>query len=219
MSYSAKPPPSFVVILKLPENHVPLLIVRARGIVQRMSKSHWFPSPTPPLAEVEVAIDDLSEAKARTLTRVVDSVSARNAKRAVLVALLQRLASYVQAIAKANPDHAAEIAEAADMYLKKTGGPRGRVFHAKPGRVSRQVDVFAPSAGPNAAYEFQYSLDGGLTWLGTPQPVTTKASVTIEGGTRYDPVASKPAANRYRPAPFPSVYEPNMHPNSAAIDR
>jgi hypothetical protein len=97
-----------------------------------------------------------------------------------LVSLLQRLAAYVEAIAIANPEHAAEIVESAGMYLKRAGGPRGRPFHAKQTRAG-EIEVFAPRAGGSAAYEFQYSLDGGRTWLGTPQQITTRASVTISG--------------------------------------
>jgi len=180
MGLSAKPPPKIVVVLKLPEYEVPLLIVRARGILQAMTGNKWFPSPFPTLAEVEAATDDLFASETKTLTRVMDSVSERDAKRMVLVSLLQRLAAYVEAIAIANPEHGAEIVESAGMYLKKAGGPRGRTFHAKQTRAG-EIQVFAPRAAVGAAYEFQYSLDGGRTWLGTPQQIMTTANVTIAG--------------------------------------
>jgi hypothetical protein len=180
MGLSVKPPPKIVAILKLPEYEVPLLIIRARAILVAMTGNTWFPTPFPTLAEVEAATDVLFDAETKTQTRVVESVSERNAKRKALVALLQRLASYVQAIAIANPAHAAEIVESAGMYLKKAGGPRGRIFHAKQIRAGA-IRVFAPYAGDGAAYEFQYSLDGGRTWLGTPQQIMNRADVTIEG--------------------------------------
>ena len=66
------------------------------------------------------------------------------------------------------------------MYLKKAGGPRGRTFHAQQTRLN-EIEVFAPSAGRGAAYEFQYSLDGGRTWLATRQQIMNIASVTIPG--------------------------------------
>jgi hypothetical protein len=179
MGLSAKPPPRIVVILKLPEYEVPLLIVRARAILVAMTGNTWFPTPSPTLAEVEAATDDLFAAETRTLTRVVDSVSERDAKRMALVALLQRLGAYVQGVAIANPEHAAEIVESAGMYLKRAGGPRGRTFHAKQIRAGT-IHVFAPGAGDGAAYEFQYSLDGGRTWLGTAQQIMNRADVTID---------------------------------------
>ncbi len=42
----------------------------------------------------------------------------------------------------------------------------------------------ASAAGPetlSAGYVYQYSLDGGVTWLPFPQPFTTKASATLPG--------------------------------------
>jgi hypothetical protein len=107
MGTSAKQPSRIIVVLKLPRYEVPLLLTQARGIVERMRGNSRFPSPLPSLAAVQAAIDDLSEAETKTLTRARDSVSARDAKRMVLVSRLQQLAAYVQAIATANPEHAA----------------------------------------------------------------------------------------------------------------
>ena len=126
MSASAKQPSRFIVVLKLPEYEVPLLVMRARGIVERMTGNSWFPSPLPSLAVVQAAIDDLFDAETKTLTRVMDSVTARDAKRMILVTRLQQLAAYVESIANANPEHGASIVESAGMYLKKTGRPARR---------------------------------------------------------------------------------------------
>ena len=71
--------------------------------------------------------------------------------------------------------------ESADMYLKQLRGPLPQVFAAEPGSHSGEIDVTAPRAGDRAAYEFQYSLDGGETWLPFPQAVETKASATLPG--------------------------------------
>ena len=64
MSASAKPPGRVLVALNLPDAKVPLLLSKARSIVQGMSESSWFPSPDPSLAEVQAAIDDLDAAAA-----------------------------------------------------------------------------------------------------------------------------------------------------------
>lgn len=145
-----------------------------------MTGNSWFPAPVPTLAEVQAAIDALDEEETRTLTRVRDAVPARNEKRLVLVARLQHLAAYVQSIADANPEHAASIIESAGMYVKKRRGHGGRVFGAEPTGISGEARLTAPKAGDRAAYEFQYSLDGGKTWLGLPQPVTTSTTATVE---------------------------------------
>ncbi len=49
-------------------------------------------------------------------------------------------------------------------------------------RPGAEREAFA--AGPetlSAGYEYEYSLDGGVTWLPFPQPFTTKASATMRG--------------------------------------
>jgi hypothetical protein len=178
MSPSANQPSRILVVLKLPEYEVPLLVSRARNILQRVTESSWFPSPSPALAALQAAIDVLADAQAKTLSRAKDTVAVRNSKRRALLALLDQLRSYVQSIANANPDYAAAIAESAGMYLKDSRGRGGSVFTVKQLR-SGEVEVSAPSAGQHAAYEFQYSLDGGLTWLGLEQPVTTKTTATV----------------------------------------
>ena len=182
MSTSAKPPSRFVVVLKLPEYEVPLLVTRARAIVERMTGNSWFPSPSPSLAVVQAAIDDLFEAETKTLTKVTGSATARNDKRTVLVSRLQQLRSHVEAIATANPEHAGSIVESAGMYQKKSGGRAPNVFTAKDGSVSGEVELSAPRVGNRPAYEFQYSLDGGGTWVSLPvSPIRTKASATVKG--------------------------------------
>ena len=146
-----------------------------------MTGNPWFPSPLPPLAVVQAAIDDLFHAHTATLTRQKGTVVARDEKRAVLKSRLEQLRAYVEAIATAHLESAASIVESAGMYLRAPGGPSRRVFTAKPGRVSGEVDLVAPNAGDRAGYEFQYSLDGGMTWSGLPEPFTTKASATVRG--------------------------------------
>jgi hypothetical protein len=178
MSTSTKLPPRIIAILKLPRWQVPLLLVRTKMIVERMTGNAWFPAPVPALPLVQAAIDDLSEAEARTLTRAPDSVAARDEKRVFLRIQLEMLKVYVQGIANANPEQAGSIIESAGMYVKRGRGPAGRVFGAKQGK-SGEVDLSAPKAGDRAAYEFQYSLDGGGTWLSLPEPFTTKTTATV----------------------------------------
>jgi hypothetical protein len=181
MGTVTKSQPSIVVVLKLDEDNVPLLITRAQAIVERMTGNRWFPSPSPPLAVVQTAIDDLSTAQVRTHTRAPDSVAARDAKRTVLMQRLDELRGYVWKIANDNPEHAAEIVESAGMYLKRLRGPAPRVFSVEPTGISGEVNATAPRVGDRAAYEFQYSLDAGKTWLPFPQAVTTKARATVKG--------------------------------------
>lgn len=181
MSASANPPGRVLVALNLPDAKVPLLLSKARSIVQGMSESSWLPSPDPPLAEVQAAIDDLDAAAATVFTRAVGTVERRDGKRRVLVERLQHLAAYVQSIADANPEYAAAIIESAGMDVKKVGKPAPRVYRARRGRVSGEIAIVVPSAGDRAGYEHQYCLDDGKTWLPFPQPFTNETAVTLSG--------------------------------------
>jgi hypothetical protein len=62
----------------------------------------------------------------------------------------------------------------------------------KQGSVSGTAKITAVSAGHRASYEWQYSVDGGKTWV--PAAVTLKASTTVAG---LAPGAT--AQFRYRP--------------------
>jgi hypothetical protein len=182
VSTSAKQAPRIIAVLKLPRYRVPLLLARVRMIVERMTGNTWFPTPVPALGIIQAAIDDVDDAQTTTLTRLKDSVAARDEKRVVLLSRLESLRGYVQAIANANPEHAGSIIESAGMYVKNVRGPAGRVFSAKQ-RKSEEVELSVPSAGDRAAYEFQYGLDGGKTWLSLPDPFTTRTTATVKGLT------------------------------------
>jgi hypothetical protein len=166
--------------LKRPKNQVPKLISYARGIVAAMTGSPHFPSPDPPLATVEAAIDALASAEAATLTGLHESFPARDEKRQWLWLLLDQLRGYVQRIADADVDTAASKIESAGMFVKKAASLAPKVFGAAEGRVSGSVVLSAPRAKlRDAAYEWQMSLDGGKTWVSLP--VTTRATTTVTG--------------------------------------
>jgi hypothetical protein len=183
MAPSVNESPRILIALKLSEDPVPLVISRARAIVQQMTGNAWFPSPDPPLSDIEAAIEDLQSAQASTLMRTKGTTDVRDGKRTTLLSRLEYLKAYVEAIANDHPDNATAIIESAGMHVKDKKGPPGRVFTARPGRVSGEVELVAPRAGDRSAYEFQYSLDGGKTWLPLPEPFTTKATVTVTGLT------------------------------------
>ena len=63
--------------------------------------------------------------------------------------------------------------------MRKTPTRRARAFAAKPGPVSGVAKVVAEAAARRAAYEWQYSVDGGKTWVAAPP--TLQAKTTIAG--------------------------------------
>jgi hypothetical protein len=167
-----------IVALKLPLS-VPALITYAKGIVTRMTANPSFPNPTPTLAAVTAAIDDLQVAEAAALARTKGAVATRNDKRAVLVLLLKQLRGYIQTTADTSAENGAAIIESAGTAVRKTPTRLARAFAAKPGPVSGTAKVVARKAAQRASYEWQHSTDGGKTWI--TAPVTLQSKTTIAG--------------------------------------
>jgi hypothetical protein len=165
------------VTLMLPKA-APALIVYAQGIVTRMTGNPSFPSPTPPLARVTAAIDDLRAAETAALSRIKGAAAARNEKRTALVALLQQLRSYIQATADAGATNGASIIQSAGVAVRKTATRGARTFTARPGPISGTATVVAVSAARRASYEWQYSTDGGKTWIAAPSTLQAKTRIT-----------------------------------------
>ena len=166
------------VALKLPLS-VSALVTYAKGMVKRMTGNPSFPNPTPALAAVTIAIDDLQAAETAALSRIKGAVATRNDKRTALVLLLKQLRGYIQVAADASGENGAATIESAGVAVRKTPTRRARAFAAKPGAVTGTARVLATVAGRRASYEWQYSIDGGKTWI--TAPVTLQAKTTIAG--------------------------------------
>jgi hypothetical protein len=69
-----------VASLKLPVT-VPALITYAQGILKGMTGNTAFPTPSPSMATVTAAINDLQAAKTAALARTKGAVATRNEKR------------------------------------------------------------------------------------------------------------------------------------------
>jgi hypothetical protein len=183
LATSANKTHRFVAALNLPLQ-VTLLITFAKSVVDRMTGNAFFPAPYPALAVVTTAIGALQDAETAAVARTKGAASTRNEKRAVLVSLLQQLRMYVQSIADANPENGLSIVESAGMALKKPAVRKPRVFAALPGATSGTVKIVAPSAGHRASYEWQYSLDGGKTWVDIAPTLQAKTSLSgLTSGT------------------------------------
>ncbi len=158
---------------------VPLLIPFAQNVVQQMTGNAHFLTPTTPLADVSAAIAALQAAETATLSGLKGTVVVRNDRKAALVTLMGELRNYVQKTADADAQNAAAIIQSSGFSLRKTPARKPRVFAAKPGAVSGSVDVVTARASVRASYEWQYSVDGGKTWIEAPPSL--RSSTTIVG--------------------------------------
>ena len=80
--------------------------------------------------------------------------------------LLEVLKAYVQSVADATPENAISIIESSGLALRKTT------------TLSGSVKLTAPLAGRRAAYRWQYSTDGGKTWVDASETLQAKTTVT-----------------------------------------
>ena len=167
-----------VAIIHFPAAKVPSLIQLAQGIITAMTGNPAFPTPTPSLATVTAATNALSTAETEAQTRAKGAVAVRNDKRLTLVELVQELRGYVQAVADANPATAAAIIESAGMALRKKPTRAARAFGIRQGPVSGTALVRAPAAARTASYEWQYSINGGQTWITAPPTIQAHTSIT-----------------------------------------
>jgi hypothetical protein len=181
-----------LAILKLPAK-MPVLITYASNMAHAMQGNPAFPTPTPPLATVTAAIADLQVAETAVLARAHGAVATRDLKRAALVVLLQELRGYVQSTADADPENAPAIIQSAGIPVRQTPVRAARTFAATPGLVSGSAKLVAASASRRAGYEWQYSTDGGKTWVAAPFTLQAKTTVSgLQPGStvqfRYRPV-------------------------------
>ncbi|HEX3345261.1 MAG TPA: hypothetical protein VHS09_11845, partial [Polyangiaceae bacterium] len=148
------------------------------------------------LPALTAAVLDLQNAETVALSRTKGAVTVRNEKRTVLVGLLQQLRGYVQGVADATPENAASIIQSAGLAVRKVPTHAPRTFAARQGTVSGAAKIVAVSAGPRSSYDWEYSIDGGKTWVAAPSTIQAKTSVAgLPAGTtvlfRYRAVTAK----------------------------
>jgi hypothetical protein len=83
----------------------------------------------------------------------------------------------VQAIADGTPENAASIIASAGFAVRKIGKHAKRSFAARQGAVSGVAIVTAASAGSRSSYDWEYSVDGGKTWIQVPSTIQGKTTI------------------------------------------
>ena len=143
-------------------------------------------------------------AETAALSRVKGAVAVRDDKRAVLVRLLKQLAGYVQTVADAAVENAGALIQSSGFSVRKTAVRKPRVFDAVQGAATGSAKLVAPSAGARSSYEWEYSSDGGKTWV--TAPVTLQARTLVSGLAvgatvlfRYRPVTKAGEGNWSQP--------------------
>jgi hypothetical protein len=165
------------VVRKLP-GPVPLFIESVRAILAAMASNPHFPSPNPPLATVTASVNGLESAQAVTKTRAPGSIELRDAARKQLVVQVRVLLGYAQQVADASPEQAAAISARAGQRAPTPATRTKAPFAVSYGPLSGSAHLAVKAAGSRAAYDWEYSVDGGKTWTGVPTTLQAKTVVT-----------------------------------------
>jgi hypothetical protein len=172
-----KAPHRSIVSLALPKT-VPALISYAEQVVKAVTNNPSFPNPSPTLAVITQAIDDLQAAEAAALSRFKGAVQARNDKRSALVKLLETLKTYIQNVADTNNETAPTVIKSAGLAVRKSPTRKPHVFTVQEGSISGSVKLSTASVGARSCYLWQYSADGGKTWIDVPATIQAKTTLT-----------------------------------------
>ena len=174
--------PKIVVVLGLNKKAgIPAYIIRATAIVSAMEANpKLFPSPIPSFAQVKADLIALTDAETAYKNHL-GTKPVRDDKHAVVVADMNQLHAYAQQLANASPSQAQTIADAASMTLHKPPTPHHKSDLSVKQTVSGVVHVVAKATKGAKANNWQYSTDGGKTWIDLPE--TTRAQATVQNLT------------------------------------
>jgi len=172
----------FVIALLLPDN-VAALIVYGRQVWSAVSlHPAYFPTPSPTVLSATANLDALQAAEALVPHGGPPAVADRNLKQAAVEADLKALKAYLLGLCAANPALAAAMIAASALHERKTSPHTKPFLSARMGPSPNQIILRAKAvARRGVCYSWQFSLDGGKTWLtiGT----TTEANTSLLGST------------------------------------
>jgi hypothetical protein len=168
------------LVLKLPKA-IALFILFVQHVLQSMTNNPWFASMAALIATTTTDLATLLSAQAKALSKAKGAVEARDDAKKVVVDDLKLLKSGVQTIINQNPGVAATIIESAGFFQRKATLPFKPNLEARMAPVTPGEVLVRARAVKRASYEWQYSLDGGKTWIA--MGTTTVANTSLLGMT------------------------------------
>jgi hypothetical protein len=167
-----------LAVLRLPLS-VPAFLKVCAAIIAGLTNNAFFPNAAAIVAALTKAFVAVDTAETAVKTRAKGTVPARNAARTAMVAELQAAKIFVQQTADADPEHAEAIITSAGMSTRKANARNKAPLAVVQGAVSGAVHVRAKAVARRASYDWQWSNDGGKTWVDLPQ--TLQAKTTLAG--------------------------------------
>jgi hypothetical protein len=171
---------TIIVVLGLPRPTAKVIIRVTNILAAMVANKTTFVSPPVPFATAEAHVAALVSAEAAAKTRTIGTVQLRDDALKLVVEDAHQLHTYVQQLANASPTQAANIAADAAMSLRKVTARATHDLTVKQA-VPGAIHVAAGNVKGARSHEWEYSLDGGKSWL--VAQATTKASTIISGIT------------------------------------
>jgi hypothetical protein len=172
----------FIIALLLPGN-VASLILYGRQVWSAISlHPAYFPTPNPTIASATANLDALQAAEALVPHGGPAAVTDRNLKQAAVENDLKAAKAYLLGLCFANPGLADAMITAAGLRQGKRVSPAKAFLAASMGEIPNQVILRAKAvARRNVSYCWQFSLDGGKSWVTIG--ITTEANTSLLGTT------------------------------------
>lgn len=166
-----------LAVLNLPR-HVPDQIKFGQTLQAALASNPHFPLPDPIITAFIAALGNYDAAETTAQTRAKGTIAARNAARVVYVGAIHALKARIQQVADANVDQAEAIIASTSLAVKKVAIRQKQSFQVRQGATSGTVHVITKAAAARASYDWQYSIDGGKTWIDAPHTLQAKTTIT-----------------------------------------
>jgi len=158
-------------------------IAKAKLIRTSMNGNAWFPACPVNVTNggtLDLAIQALDTAQTKALTKVKGAVQARNVQYQVVLDYLHQLLAYVQLISNANSASSEAIVISSGYDVKHLGILTKDSLTVKPKKgESGTMIAKAKKIANTVANLWEYSLDGGKTWI--ELDATSKGTTEITG--------------------------------------
>ena len=165
-----------------------ILESKTHSIISSMTGNANFPTPTPSLAELEMAADNFSSALVKAGTGNRADVADKNAKRQVLVDLLVSMGMYVTFAA--NGDVAALLSSGFEISKDRQPAviTKPEIVRVENGLSSGQLLLNVKAVKGAHSYLHEYTTDATLapaSWVSTTSTTAKGVLSNLQPGTVY----------------------------------
>jgi hypothetical protein len=176
----------WIVVLSLGKLSDTLKIEKALDIRRSMEGNQYFPSPDPPLAELEAQAVKTNNSYLASRGKGKDKTDEFHHDLDELERMMLREADYVEIVANKFPDIGDTIIHSAGMEFKSQGQRNVQDFTVKNGDVRGTVIARAKAVAPRVSYVWQYvAADGGDFATAAITVKATYTFINLDSGRTY----------------------------------